>query len=167
MQSMNNTSVCVVGSAASALHLSCKIYTLKSHVSGQVLCISQTCPLLHTVWKMQQASVCLCEQEQASKPQPMEVETVERPSAGNAYGHGSGILGALSGNALASKPAGSNLQRLGSKMVIPPAIDSSGLIDVASISRQPNKQTAAPSGLYFNSLKSPTHTAHGIMSIQS
>lgn len=77
----------------------------------------------------------------------MEVETVERPHAGNAYGYGSGILGALSSNALASKPAGSNLQRLGSKMVIPSAIDSSGLIDVASISRQPNKQTAAPSGL--------------------
>ena len=88
----------------------------------------------------------------------MEAEALERAKASSAYGHGSGILGALSSNALASKPAGSNMQRLASKMVIPSAIDSSGLIDVASISRQPNKQTASASGMQ---LHPPTQAAHG------
>ena len=80
----------------------------------------------------------------------MEVETVERPVANSAYGHGSGILGALSSNALASKAAGSNIYRLGSKMAIPSAIDSSGLVDIASISRQPTKPQAAAAGDCFN-----------------
>ena len=77
----------------------------------------------------------------------MEVVALEKPSASSAYGQGSGILGALNSNALASRPAGSNIQRLGSKMVIPSAIDSSGLIDVASISRQPNKHAPSASGM--------------------
>ena len=99
-------------------------------------------------------------QDQASIPRPMEVDTVEKPSASSAYGHGSGILGALSSNALASKPAGSNMQRLGNKMVIPSAIDSSGLVDIASISRQPSRQTASASGLQLPTIHTATHRLH-------
>lgn len=96
-------------------------------------------------------------QDQASIPRPMEVEAVEKPSASSAYGQGSGILGALSSNSLASKPAGSNMQRLGSKMVIPSAIDSSGLVDIASISRQPTRQTTPASGLQLAAIRPFTH----------
>lgn len=71
---------------------------------------------------------------------------MERPVASSAFGQGSSVLGALSSNALASKAAGSNIYRLGSKMAIPSAIDSSGLVDVASISRQATKTPAAVSG---------------------
>ena len=87
-------------------------------------------------------------QDQASIPQPVEVEApLERPVSSTGYGHGSGILGALSSNALASKPAGSNMQRLGSKMSIPSAIDSSGLVDIAAIRQRSSKPTASPSGI--------------------
>ena len=98
-------------------------------------------------------------QDQASIPRPMEVETVEKPVS-SAYGQGSGILGALSSHALTSKPAGSNMQRLGSKMVIPSAIDSSGLLDIASISRQPTRQAA--SGVQLTAQRSLAHSAHAI-----
>ncbi|KAL3139838.1 hypothetical protein ABBQ38_004136 [Trebouxia sp. C0009 RCD-2024] len=100
--------------------------------------------------------------DQASIPRPMEVEAVEKPSVSSAYGQGSGILGALNSNSLASKPAGSNMQRLGSMMVIPSAIDSSGLVDVASISRQPTRQATPASGLQLAAIASFTHTAHAI-----
>ena len=103
---------------------------------------------------------CLCVQDQASIPRPMEVETIEKPSVSSAYGQGSGILGALSSHALTSKPAGSNMQRLGSKMVIPSAIDSSGLLDIASISRQPTRQAA--SGVQLIAQRSLAHSAHAI-----
>ena len=116
------------------------------------------------LWRVHQDSaLTLYGQEQASIPQPMEVEAVEKASASSTYGHGSGILGALSSNALASKPAGSNMQRLGSKMVIPSAIDSSGLIDVASISRQPHKQAASASGVQLTAIYSPNQAACGCL----
>ena len=82
-------------------------------------------------------------QDQASMPQPMEAEPVQKAATSSAFGQGSGILGALSSNTLASKAPGSNIHRLGSKMAIPSAIDSSGLLDIASISRQPTKLSAA------------------------
>lgn len=86
-------------------------------------------------------------QDQASIPRPMEVETpLEKPVSTVGYGHGSGILGALTSNALASKPLGSNMQRLGSKMSIPSAIDSSGLVDIAAIRQRPSKPASSPSG---------------------
>lgn len=86
-------------------------------------------------------------QDQASIPRPMEVQAhPEKPVSTVGYGHGSGILGALTSNALASKPPGSNMHRLGSKMSIPSAIDSSGLIDIAAIRQRPIKPAALPSG---------------------
>ena len=86
-------------------------------------------------------------QDQASIPRPMEVEApLEKPVSTVGYGHGSGILGALTSNALASKPLGSNMQRLGSKMSIPSAIDSSGLVDIAAIRQRPSKPASSPSG---------------------
>ena len=86
-------------------------------------------------------------QDQASIPRPMEVEVpLEKPVSTVGYGHGSGILGALTSNALASKPLGSNMHRLGSKMSIPSAIDSSGLVDIAAIRQRPIKPAASPSG---------------------
>ncbi|KAA6423773.1 MAG: regulator of telomere elongation helicase 1-like [Trebouxia sp. A1-2] len=84
--------------------------------------------------------------DQASIPRPMEVQAhPEKPVSTVGYGHGSGILGALTSNALASKPPGSNMHRLGSKMSIPSAIDSSGLIDIAAIRQRPIKPAALPS----------------------
>lgn len=88
-------------------------------------------------------------QDQASIPRPMEVETpMEKPVNTVGYGHGSGSLGALTGNALISKPAGSNMQRLGSKMSIPSAIDSSGLVDLACINQRAVKPTPSASGSF-------------------
>ncbi|KAL0026549.1 hypothetical protein WJX77_006250 [Trebouxia sp. C0004] len=84
--------------------------------------------------------------DQASIPRPMEVEApLEKPVSTAGYGHGSGILGALTSNALASKSLGSNMHRLGSKMSIPSAIDSSGLVDIAATRQRPIKPAALPS----------------------
>lgn len=117
------------------------------------------------IWQrrnMPSVLICLCMQDQASIPRPMEVEAVEKPRVSSAYGQGSGILGALTSTSLTGKPAGSNMQRLGSKMVIPSAIDSSGLVDVASISREPARQAASSSGLQLTAMPFCTHAAHGL-----
>ena len=87
---------------------------------------------------------CLVVQDQASIPRAMEVDSpVEKPVNTLGYGHGSGILGALNSNTLGPKLAGSNMQRLSSKMTIPSAIDSSGLVDTASLARRSSKPSTS------------------------
>ena len=91
-------------------------------------------------------------QDQASIPRPMKVAPpLEKPVSTVGYGHGSGILGALTSNALASQPLGSSMHRLGSKMSIPSAIDSSGLVDIAAIRQRPSKPATPPSGALWTS----------------
>ena len=82
-------------------------------------------------------------QEQASIPRNKEPEVV-RPSKKAEFGSGSGILGALNSAAFVHKPLSSNMQRLGSRMNIPSAIDTSGLVQYVPTAKAPVNKPSPP-----------------------
>lgn len=96
-------------------------------------------------------------QDQASRPRVKEPETV-RPSKKSEFGSGSGVLGALNSAAFVHKPLSSNMQRLGSKMNIPSAIDTSGLVQFVPARMPTDKITTTIAGA--NHLLWLQHYAH-------
>lgn len=111
-------------------------YDSDSHIAGMLLYMTVSHNFNHTV---------ICLQDQASRPSNREPEVV-RPSKKAESGTGSGILGALSSAAFVHKPLSSNMQRLGSKMNIPSAIDTSGLVQYVPAKATGNKPPSTAAG---------------------
>lgn len=95
--------------------------------------------------QLQSQPVSVCSKDQASRPRIKEAEAV-RPSKKSEFGSGSGVLGALNSAAFVHKPLSSNMQRLGSKMNIPSAIDTSGLVQFVPARMPIEKSTTTVAG---------------------